>query len=68
MGVIQRYSEWAGIRNRLKKGILHAPICKLLKIIYLPYGNLGFIRDNTFINIASTTENWFDENGIPLVD
>lgn len=37
---IQISTEWTGLRNRLNKGIHHAPICKLLNIIYLLHGNL----------------------------
>lgn len=31
-------TEWTGIRDRPKEGILHAPIWKLLNILYLLYG------------------------------
>ncbi|EYE92581.1 uncharacterized protein EURHEDRAFT_186358 [Aspergillus ruber CBS 135680] len=40
------------MKNLLQEGILHGPIWRLSKIIYLLYGNLS----------------WFDEHGIPLID
>lgn len=38
--VIQKSTEWTGIRNWPREDIFHAPICKLLKIIHLLYDNL----------------------------
>ena len=38
--VIRKSIEWVGIRNLSKKNIIHTSIGKLLKNIYLLYGNL----------------------------
>lgn len=56
--------------NWLKVWILHAPIWKLLKIIYLPYGNQIWSSYKIMFLLIKPLllKNWFDENGLPLVD